>query len=56
MRRIALIGLLVAAMSVPAFGAFAFDEITPDDLDTALEARREVQRRLEDATRQYESR
>jgi murein DD-endopeptidase MepM/ murein hydrolase activator NlpD len=50
-----LIGLLVAAMSVPAFAAFAFAEITPDDLEAALDARHEVQRRLEDATRQYEA-
>ena len=55
MRRVALIILLVLAMSIPAFGALAVAEITPDDVETALNERRAAALSLSDVTAQYEA-
>ncbi len=55
MRRVALVVLLVAALSVPAFAALAVDEITPADIDAALEERRAATLSLTDVTKQYEA-
>ena len=55
MRRVALILLLMLGSSVPAFAAWAADEITPADIEAALNERRAVARSLSDVTAQYEA-
>ncbi len=55
MRRGALIVLLTAALTVPAFAALAVDEITPADIEAALDERRSAANSLSDVTQQYEA-
>jgi len=54
-RRAALITLLVLSMTAPAFAAWAAEEITPADIDAALDERRQIALSLADITAQYEA-